>query len=226
MSRTARNKPLREALQHHYRTIIWDWNGTLLDDVDISIAATNMLLEERGLPLLDKKRYQEVFDFPVKDYYARIGFDFSKYPFEIPGKQFMANYKALSAQARLNGEALSTLMQIRGLGCQQLMLSAMEDSLLKKMIADYGLTPYLDHVFGIADDFANTKVYLGKRMVMQMNIDPRYTLMVGDTLHDAEVATECGFDCVLFSGGHFLRKRLESSGRRVIDSLDELIQDL
>ena len=74
MSRTARNKPLREALQHHYRTIIWDWNGTLLDDVDISIAATNMLLEERGLPLLDKKRYQEVFDFPVKDYYARIGF--------------------------------------------------------------------------------------------------------------------------------------------------------
>lgn len=183
-----------------------------------------MLLREHGLPLLKKKRYQEVFDFPVKDYYARIGFDFSKYPFEIPAKQFMANYKALSVQAHLNEEAVSTLNCIRNMGCQQLMLSAMEDTLLKKMIADYGIDPYLDNVFGIADDFANTKVYLGKRMVLQLNIDPRYTLMVGDTLHDAEVATACGFDCVLFSGGHFLRKRLESSGRKVIDSLGELVK--
>lgn len=223
MSKPVRNDSLREKIHYRYNTVVWDWNGTLLNDVDISIAATNLLLQERGLPLLTKERYQEVFGFPVKNYYARIGFDFSKYPFEVPARQFMKNYKALSGEARLYDDAIATLDCIRQMGCQQLILSAMEDSLLKKMTADYGLLPYLDHVFGIADDFANTKIHLGKRMVMKLNIDPRYTLMVGDTLHDAEVATACGFDCVLFSGGHFMKQRLEASGRKVIDSLSELV---
>jgi phosphoglycolate phosphatase len=48
--------------------------------------------------------------------------------------------------------------------------------------------------------------------------------MVGDTLHDAEVAEQCGFDCILFSGGHVSKQRLETKGKIIVDSLSELKQ--
>ena len=41
--------------------------------------------------------------------------------------------------------------------------------------------------------------------------------MIGDTLHDAEVAEQCGFDCILFSGGHVAKQRLETTGFKIID---------
>ena len=209
-----------------HNTVIWDWNGTLLDDVDISIAATQALLAERGLPLLTKERYKEVFGFPVRNYYATIGFDFDKEPFEIPANQYMDNYRAMSPDAKLNSEAISTMLKIKELGCRQYILSAMENSLLSKMTSDTGILPYLDGTFGIENDYADSKSHIGKRMVMHLNLDPRYCLMVGDTLHDAEVAKECGFDCLLFSGGHFSRKRLETLQVPVIDSLKEVLEYL
>ncbi len=69
--------------------IIWDWNGTLLNDVDICIKSMNHLLEKRNLTLLDINRDKAVFGFPVKDYYAKIGFDFTKENFEIPANEYM-----------------------------------------------------------------------------------------------------------------------------------------
>ena len=207
-----------------YNTVIWDWNGTLLDDVYISIAATQALLAERGLPLRTKERYKEVFGFPVRNYYAAIGFDFDKEPFEIPANKYMDNYRAMAPEAKLTSEAISTILKIKDLGCRQYILSAMENSLLSKMTSDTGILPYLDGTFGIENDYADSKSHIGKRMVMHLNLDPRYCLMVGDTLHDAEVAKECGFDCILFAGGHFSRKRLEALQVPVIDSLKEVLE--
>ena len=33
-----------------HRHLIWDWNGTLLDDLDLSVDVMNTLLARRGLP--------------------------------------------------------------------------------------------------------------------------------------------------------------------------------
>ena len=54
--------------------IIWDWNGTLLDDVDLCVEAINMLLARESLPLLTgKEEYQRVFQFPIRAYYEAVG---------------------------------------------------------------------------------------------------------------------------------------------------------
>ena len=63
-------------------TIIWDWNGTLLDDVDICIDIINELLSIRNQQPLTRSRYREIFTFPVKDYYSKAGFDFTQEPFD------------------------------------------------------------------------------------------------------------------------------------------------
>ena len=77
-----------------YKNIIWDWNGTLLNDLDFCIATINSLLGKRKLPLLDRNSYKANFTFPVKDYYAAIGFDFKKEAFEIPAREFIDKYDA------------------------------------------------------------------------------------------------------------------------------------
>ena len=58
--------------------VIWDWNGTLLDDATACVAAINALLERRLLPQVTHQQYLDIFDFPVRNYYLQLGFDFSK----------------------------------------------------------------------------------------------------------------------------------------------------
>ena len=61
--------------------IIWDWNGTLLDDLDVSMAALNEVLKSEQLPLvLDKEEYRQYFQFPVIKYYEKVGLILPKPP--------------------------------------------------------------------------------------------------------------------------------------------------
>ena len=59
-----------------YRCIVWDWNGTLLNDVQAAFSAMNAMLSRRGLPLMESlAQYRELFTFPVRQYYAAAGLD-------------------------------------------------------------------------------------------------------------------------------------------------------
>lgn len=204
------------------KTVIWDWNGTLLDDIRLSIDSTNILLKDRGLPLLTVERYKSIFDFPVIDYYKKLGFDFDKEPFAIPAKQYTDSYHSNEDRASLFDDVTETLSHIKTAGYRQLVLSAMEDSKLNKMVAAAGISDYFDGIYGICDDYAKEKVSLGKQVVEKLKLNPLECVMIGDTLHDAEVAERCGFDCILFSGGHVARHRLEQKGFRIIDKLNHL----
>jgi len=204
-------------------TIVWDWNGTLLDDVTKSIESMNPLLAKRGLPLLTLEKYREVFRFPVIKYYESLGFDFTKESFDGPAFEFMDNYRRLEPDMELAADCRDTLKALKSRGFRQYVLSAMEQGLLEKMIKQRGIDSYLNGVFGITDDFAKEKISAGKRMVETLNVNPQDCVMVGDTIHDAEVAEACGFRCVLYSHGHSTRARLLETGLTVIDSLSDLL---
>jgi phosphoglycolate phosphatase-like HAD superfamily hydrolase len=97
---------------------------------------------------------------------------------------------------------------------------------MKLMIENANITHYFDSIFGIKDNYAREKVSLGKEVVEKLNLNPSECLMIGDTLHDAEVAEQCGFDCILYSGGHVSKQRLETKGRRIIERLSDIKQIL
>ena len=65
-----------------YTHVIWDFNGTVLDDVRACINSMNALLAARGLPLLTEERYKKVFGFPVEEYYGRLGLDLAAEDFK------------------------------------------------------------------------------------------------------------------------------------------------
>ena len=204
------------------KTVIWDWNGTLLDDLDLSLNSVNILLEERNLPLLTEEKYKSIFTFPVIEYYKAAGFDFDKEPFEVPAKQYVRIYRDGVSSVRLFPDVVDTLTYLKEKGYRLLVLSAMRDDNLKLMIEYAGITNFFDGIFGIKDNYAREKISLGKQLVNDLNLNPSECLMIGDTLHDAEVSEHCGFNCMLYSGGHVSRWRLETKNLRIIDKLQEL----
>jgi len=121
--------------------IIWDWNGTLLNDVWLCLECINLLLEQRSLPLLTLSSYHNIFTFPVRKYYGLAGFDFRTEPFEIPARQFIDLYNARKNECSLNNNVLNILKHFHQLGICQYILSASESWVLEEMMDYHLLNP-------------------------------------------------------------------------------------
>ncbi len=204
--------------------MIWDWNGTLLDDTGLVVDIMNGLLARRRLPSLDVARYREVFTFPVQDYYQRLGFDFAREPFEDLAIEFMSSYIERWPETELRAGAHAGIAALSRRGVGQSMLSAAEAGLLDAATTHFGLAEVMSHRVGISDHHAVSKVDEGRAHVSEL--DAERVLLVGDTEHDAEVAAEIGVDCALIEGGHMSRERLQATGAPVFASLPALFADL
>jgi len=203
-------------------TIIWDWNGTLLNDLGLCIDSINALLKKRSLKLLDHASYKEVFSFPVKNYYEIIGFDFSKEDFEIPAKEFIDLYDSSVKNCPLHFSAVEILEFFRQKQYPQFVLSAMKQPMLEKTLKHNGIFHFFEGVAGLNDHYAVSKVERGKELLNEFNIDVQNTWMIGDTDHDFEVARELGIRCILVADGHQSEERLKETGAEVVSSLSEL----
>ena len=168
---------------------MWDWNGTLLNDVKVGVNTLNDMLGRRGLPLLSVEDYKEKFGFPVIDFYDRVGFDMEKESFHELSVDFVENEGVR--------EVLAGIQQT---GVKQYVLSALREDLLQQMLRHFQIDSRFDRACGANDIYAAGKIERGQQMLQTCPIVPEDTLMVGDTIHDAEVADALGFDCILFAG--------------------------
>lgn len=205
-----------------YRHVIWDWNGTLLDDLDLCIDIMNGLLRRRGLPPMDRARYHAVFGFPVRAYYERLGFDFRRDPFEELSAEFIAGYEARRHESRLQPAAREVLAALQQAGIPQSILSAYRGETLREMVGHFGLTSFFVRLTGLDNIYAHSKTELGRAWVAELGLPGNDILMIGDTLHDLEVAETLGIDCVLVAAGHHPAERLRPQTSRVVDSLPAL----
>jgi phosphoglycolate phosphatase len=207
-----------------YRHIIWDWNGTLLDDAWLCVDVMNGMLARRRLPPLTAERYQVIFDFPVIDYYRRAGFDFAVDPFEQLSDEFITEYRHRVLTCGLRAGTRETLAWARDNGITQSVLSAMKQEDLDTMIDHFDLRTYFTDIVGIADHHAAGKVESAQRWIAAQDLHPADMVFIGDTTHDYEVAQILGVDCYHIPGGHHARDRLVASGARVLESLADLYQ--
>ena len=202
-----------------YAWVVWDWNGTLLDDAWLCRDCINLLLHKRGLPLLSPHRYMEIFDFPIIEYYRRAGFDFDREPFEKLGLEFIEDYHVRRPECRLQEGAVDMLASLDARGIAQAVLSASEHTSLEHALSHFGIRGRFRRVLGIEDHYAAGKEGQGRRLMEELRPDPARVLLVGDTRHDHEVAAAMGVDCALIVSGNHTRARLEETGRPVFDSL-------
>ncbi|WP_251622345.1 HAD family hydrolase [Odoribacter lunatus] len=206
-----------------YKNIVWDWNGTLLNDVQVGVDTLNDMLGKRGLPLLSLEGYKDVFGFPVVDFYKKVGFDMEKESLHEISVDFVETYDRFAGNVTLNKAVPEVLCQIKQSGRKQYILSALKENLLKQMVLDFHIGDCFEQVCGSDNIYAAGKIERGKRMVEDYGLRPEETLMVGDTLHDAEVAQALGFGCVLYAGGHNSLPRLREKAP-VIAGMEELLE--
>lgn len=206
-----------------YDLIIWDWNGTLLDDARLCVEIMNGPLVRRGLPMLTLERYCQILEFPIINYYRALGFDFSVEPFEAVATEFIEEYYRRWRECGLFPGARQVLSVLAASGCRQALLSAAPRAYLEEAMDFYGLTEYFDEVSGLDDHYANGKIENGRRLLARTGMAPSSTLMVGDTEHDREVAVELRIDYALVPGFHCARERLEACGGMLLSSLSEVL---
>jgi phosphoglycolate phosphatase len=205
------------------RHVIWDFNGTLIDDVECCVTTINTLLGERALAPLSRAQYLDRFGFPVRDFYLALGFDFAREDFDLVSQTFMARYLAVLSGAAPHDSALGVLAELQRRGIAQSVVSATERRLLGELLERFGLSGYMTHVRGLDHLRASSKIELGLALQRELDLQPSELLLVGDTLHDFEVAAAIGCHCLLYARGHQTRTRLEQSGARLIDSLDAVL---
>lgn len=198
--------------------VIWDWNGTLLNDAPFCVALTNDLLKQYGRPQIPSlEHYRRVFTFPVKDYYNTIGFGAEIFP--TVAVAWMDGYMAGEHVCPLQPQAVETAALFRDAGIRQVIISASKLSNLEYQLQERPQFSFFDAPRGLSDIYAGSKVDIALQWMRDATAAPQHTALIGDTLHDAQVAKALGCRCILVSQGHQPPETLMQAGVPVVESL-------
>ena len=200
--------------------VIWDWNGTLFDDISTGLLIINRMLVTRGRPpLADLAHYRRIFQFRWRITIGKPVWTFQRRALRVWQRIIIALYPEVSRDCGLAEGAKEALAAFQAAGLHQHILSASEQGLLESQLIKLGVRQYFDHVIGQADGYAVGKTERGIRWMQEENIQPESCLLIGDTDHDALTAQKLGCRCLLLSCGHQSRERLEQTGMPVVDNL-------
>ena len=164
--------------------VIFDFNGTVLDDVDVCLKAENHTIEHFGLKRdpLTRDEYLHIFTFPVKDYYERVGFNWDEFSYEEVGRYWFDWYCALKNEYRLHEGVIELLKENRSKGLKNILLSASSLVELKKQLEELNIAEYFDEVLGLGNIYAGSKEDIALDWIKDKDKDE--CIMLGDSLHD------------------------------------------
>lgn len=202
--------------------VIFDFNGTILDDVDVCVKAENYTIAHFGLQRgpLSKEEYLRIFTFPVQKYYENVGFDWSVNSYAEVGLYWFDWYRKLRDEYRVYDGVTQLLSDNHSRGLKNVLLSASSLIELRKQLKELEIDAYFDEVLGIDNIYAGSKIDIALEWIRDK--DPCECMMVGDTLHDLQTAKAMGVECVLVAGGHQAKEILVANHDRVVDDIREV----
>ena len=165
-----------------YETIIWDWNGTLLNDADIGHEVESILFRRHGVTPLSKEERARLFRFPISDYYQERGFDFSKKSYDELSREWLEIYESQVKLAPLFEGVPEMLGELRQKGSDQFILSAAPQDHLMDMMLHHNLADYFKAIYGLENARADSKVGRGLELAKE---GPRHIpVLIGHTHWD------------------------------------------
>lgn len=205
-----------------YHNILWDWNGTLIDDAVTSLNCVNDMLTEMGKPLITMEQYYTYVETPIIGFYRHILTE-DELDFPSISKSFHNSYNNRLNETKLSLNTLNVLKSLKENGAKQYIITATKEENAKNLTIKYGVNEYFDGIFGADNTLAESKVERALKFFNDNNINPADTVFVGDTLHDLETANALGVDCILVTFGHQGKAIVENSGTVTADNLDEVL---
>ncbi|MCF3962238.1 HAD family hydrolase [Streptomyces fuscigenes] len=208
--------------------LVWDWNGTLFDDVQAVLAATNASFAEMGLEPLTLERYRELYCVPVPVFYERLmGRRPSEAEWLVMDETFHRHYLAQKASCGLAEGAAELLAQWGLAGRSQSLCSLFAHEELLPVVGSYGIDGHFLRVDGRTGRSGGGKSEQMARHVAALTrsgaVAPGRTVVIGDALDDAVAARHVGAHAVLYTGGSNSRESLASAGVPVVDTLAEAV---
>jgi len=206
------------------RYILWDWNGTLLDDTQAALDALNIMLTRRGAKPIGMEFYRDTFSFPVKPFYESIGVILENEDWDALAREYHDLYAA--QPKALNRETIEALEKVKAAGIRQSIISALRQDLLDEVTAATGVAPYMDCIYGTDNLDGSSK--LDRALELMSAIAPKSgempeVVLIGDALHDKEVADALGVRCVLCAQGSHAGWRLREvapTGDTLLEAVD------
>ena len=202
--------------------IIWDFNGTLLSDLQLSVDTDNYVFRMLGIPEITEETYKRNITMPIQDFYKKIGIDFSKHPYEVIGRLWLDEFNRKAVGAGLVPDALKTVQFFNEKGISQSVLSASYEPSLLHQCKELGISDYMVSITGQENEKAERKLEIGERHLRQLMIDKEEIVLIGDMATDAELAEHLDVNCILVSWGHNDLGRLEKTGKTIVYSFEEL----
>jgi phosphoglycolate phosphatase len=182
------------------------------------------VLSKRKIASLTLDKYREIFTFPIKNYYAKAGFDFTQYSFEEVGMEWMNEYEIRKTECLLHPGVKETLASLKKKNINQSILSAYPQETLIEIVSHFNLNEFFSYIVGLDNIYATSKVEHGKDLIKKLGKEK--VLLVGDTEHDCEVASEIGAECILIADGHQSKEKLLTCNVPVFDSLSDFAAHL
>ncbi len=206
------------------KLIIWDFNGTVINDVDTSVAAVNDMLKVRNLPPTDKKHYIENLIMPLDKYYSTIGIhniDISVLSVEF--RKYCLKNENLSEIFYDFPKAIETSKKM---GINNILMSSLYEQYLFQETKKYDLDKYFDTIIGMKDTGVGSKTENAKSYILKNGYKPSEVLFIGDLLSDADMAKQLGAKCVLVPRGHMSQKRCMAAKVPIFNDLENVLKHI
>ena len=206
------------------KTIIWDYNGTIIDDVHLCLEVETFMLKERGMfSNYSVEDYRDLFCFPVIDYYKKLGYTFEKESYEQISVEFNTLYDYGFPRCQLVEGVMEKIQESCQKGYRNVILSACRHDKLEAQTKQLGIASYFDEIMGIDNDLAASKIDLAKRWMNSTDVKPDDCKFIGDSIHDMETALAIGVtDYQLVACGHQSYRVLKNATDHVVHTMQEV----
>ena len=200
--------------------IFLDFNGTVLDDVDLCLNMLNEMLYEKENKKVTLEEYKNIFCFPIINYYIAAGFTFEGYTFKELADVFIVNYaKRSRTETWIFSDLKEFVNLVKSFGYKVVICSASLKPMLLEQLETLGILDLFDDVIGLENHYAESKLELAKKYVVNAGVELENSYFIGDTTHDAEVGSSCGLKTILVDRGHQSEAVLSQVKTTILHSL-------
>ncbi|WP_426364142.1 HAD family hydrolase [Streptomyces sp. E-08] len=208
----------------HGKHLVWDWNGTLLDDIGAVIGATNAAFAELGLESITLERYRDLYTVPVPKFYERL---MGRLPTDeewtVMDGAFHRHYWERAESCGLTTGAAELLAARQQSGLTQSLLSLAPHAELIPLVRRHGIAERFVRMDGRVDASTDGKSGHMVRHLAALGVPAERVVVIGDAADDALAAAHVGARAVLYTGGSHSRASLSRVGVPVVDSLAEAV---
>lgn len=201
------------------KNIIWDWNGTLVNDIPLTVSIANKMLAKRGLSEISIEYYREIYQHPISKVYEATGFNLKKEKFEVLSHEWHEDYLKQIVDVSLFEDSIEMLEFCKLRNINQSILSALPHDILLESLKHHKIENYFCYTKGLSHRLANSKIDNGHELMRELNFLADETILIGDSKHDVETAEALGVNCILVSRGFESKERLTEYQYVIYDDL-------